>query len=537
MQHVTLIDDPFSSQDWPRLEVDDVRELLLERYGTWPPGAQIYAGPVAQQNLVTPRTEEDVERLPGYEELTVVIYPADPITAAILVAVVVASAVSIFMMPKVPDLSNKQATSPNNSLSERGNRGRPNARIPDIFGQVVSVPDLIAAPYRVFMNHRELEIAYMCVGRGSYAVEQIRDGDTLVENIAGSTVEVWGPGTSPNNPADDPQILIGTAITDPLFTIARLNEVNGQVLKAPNDQAVRADQEIIFADGGIVQAAGGAIDFTDYFEVDAVIEIGKAVDEGTVLNPVVTFIAARGTAPDKLTFPGDGIGVPPTNLLLSAAALNVAPWAVISTGTVVAAATAGFWTVSDTDAAQHAGIRQAKTGMAGKRVTAVVRVRKDAIGRATRFASLWLQAAGITYQLKIDTATGEFATGANAGLARGVSDGGDNWICWITADTAAVSTVNWDFKPSAGSGAAFTFNVASQGSADVMKPHLYEGESPAYFNPVQLLYTAGQKVTISGATWTQIVDVASGGGGVGDDGGTGGGNLRDYQRYEQPDLA
>lgn len=304
MQHVRLIDNPFEPATWEEVEVEDVRALLVERYAEWPAGARIYSGPVGDDHDVTPATPGDVDRLPTFPELTVIVFPEGPtlLIVALVVAVVAAVAL-VFLLPAIPDLSNVQTGSGNNSLSERQNRPRPNARIPDIFGQVRAIPDMLSVPYRVFENHRELEISYMCVGRGAYEIADVRDGDTLVADIAGSSVAVYAPDTSPND-GSPPQLQIGTAISDPLFNVSRLNDVNGQVLKAPNDTAVRADQEIKFKDGGIVEAAGGAIDFTDYFEPDDEIEIGNATDTGLTGGPAAIFVAAKGATPGKLIFTG-----------------------------------------------------------------------------------------------------------------------------------------------------------------------------------------------------------------------------------------
>jgi hypothetical protein len=302
MQHVRLIDNPLDPATWEEVEVEDVRAFLAGRYAEWPAGARIYSGPIGEDHDVTPATPGDVDQLPTYPDLTVVIWPEGPVLliAAIVVAVVATIAL-MFLLPSIPDVSNVQTGSGNNSLSERQNRPRPNARIPDIFGQVRSIPDMIAAPYRVFEDHHQLEICYMCIGRGGYVIDDVRDGDTLVADIAGSSVAVYGPNDSPND-GSTPQLQIGTAISDPVFNVSRLNDVNGQVLKAPNDTSVKADQEIKFKDGGIIEAAGGEIDFTDYFEPDDVIEIGNATDTGQTGAPVAIFAAATGVAPNIFSF-------------------------------------------------------------------------------------------------------------------------------------------------------------------------------------------------------------------------------------------
>lgn len=299
MQHVRLIDNPFEPATWDEVDVPDVREFLMARYPEWPPNARIYAGAIGDDHDVTPATPGDVDRLQSYADLTVIVFPEGPVVLIIaLVVAVIAVIAMLFLLPSMPDLSNVQTRSSNNSLAERTNRPRPNARIPDIFGQVRSIPDLLSVPYRVYEDHHQLEICYMCVGRGAFEIHDVRDGDTLVEDIAGASVAVYGPFTSPND-FSTPQLQVGTAISDPLFNVARLNDVNGQVLKAPNDTSVRADQEIKFRDGGIIEASGGAIDFTDYFQAGDAIELGNA---NTPTPGFGIFVAATGVSPDKLVF-------------------------------------------------------------------------------------------------------------------------------------------------------------------------------------------------------------------------------------------
>lgn len=282
MQSVLLIRDPLNPRNGTeRAEVEDIRDFLMERFEAWPAGARIYHGPPAVDRDITPATPGDVERLPQYDVVTVVVYPESPLVAIIIAVViaVVAVVATLLLMPKVPSLENQQQQSPNNGLAARSNKPRPNARVPDIYGQVRSVPDLIAAPYRVYEAHRELEIAYMCVGRGEYDVADVRDGDTLISEIDLASCEVYGPYSSPND-FTTPQLTIGTAIGDPVFDVIRLNEVNGQTLKAANDTTLRTTEDLRFVDGGIIRSASGTIDFTDYFQAGDLVDIGNAIDGG-----------------------------------------------------------------------------------------------------------------------------------------------------------------------------------------------------------------------------------------------------------------
>lgn len=229
--NVVMAKNPLAPETWTRHEVEDVRAFLLEEMGTWPETARIYHRHVAQSCDVTPKDAEGVRRLAELDgTLYVVVYPEGPIAIVIaIVAVAAVAAAAFLLMPKVPGQRNMQARSPNNELAERTNIARPGGRIPDIFGKVRSTPDLIAVPYKVFKNHQEVEVAYMCVGRGTYDILDVRDDTTSIAQVEGSSVEVYGPNTSPNS--GSPQMTIGAPITDELLMAKRSNAVNGQTLE------------------------------------------------------------------------------------------------------------------------------------------------------------------------------------------------------------------------------------------------------------------------------------------------------------------
>lgn len=234
MQTVIIGHNAVDPNTWVKHEVADIRELLLREFETWPDNAHIYHEHVSQDHDVTPHDEAGIERLGELEGvLYVIVYPGDLLTVIIAIVAVVASvAITFLLQPPVPTLKNTQQQSANNALSERSNAARPNARIPDIFGTVRSTPDLLAVPYKVFVNHQEVEVAYMCVGKGFYKIDDILDDTTPIEQINGASVEVYDPYTSPNS--GTPIVTIGSAITQPLVNAKRYNSVNGQVLEPPS---------------------------------------------------------------------------------------------------------------------------------------------------------------------------------------------------------------------------------------------------------------------------------------------------------------
>lgn len=296
MKNVTLALNALDPETWTNHEVADIRDFLMEEFNEWPSTARIYNKQVSSATDVTPSNQSEIDRLGELEgPFFVIVYPAEPITIiyAIVAILVVAVVVMAQNQPPLPTLRNTQSQSPNNELSERSNKPRPNARIPDIFGTVRSTPDLVAVPYKIFENNEEVEYSYMCIGRGYYDVPslEVRDDTTRALDIAGTSVEVYSPFTSPNS-GHAPQLRIGNAINTPVLNVVRSNAVNGQVLRAPNDQFLRGSSNIRFSAPNEIQlnpAAG--LDFTDKFAAGDSLTVSGAAEYDSYFTETRTIAA------------------------------------------------------------------------------------------------------------------------------------------------------------------------------------------------------------------------------------------------------
>lgn len=265
-KQVTLALDALDPDSWTVHETEDICAFLVNEFGTWPSTARIYHKTVSLSSDVTPSNETDITRLQNLEgPFVVVVYPeGDPITWAVVGLFVAAF---LFMpQPPIPTLRNTQNQSPNNELSERSNKARPMARIPDIYGTVISTPDLLALPYKIFKDHEEVEYSYMCIGRGEYDIsaDTVKDDTTLISDIAGASVEIYAPYTSPNS-GDTPQLSIGEPINTPVLNVSRSNSVNGQVVRSPNDVSYVADANVKFVYPNEIHLNSTEDDFTDSF--------------------------------------------------------------------------------------------------------------------------------------------------------------------------------------------------------------------------------------------------------------------------------
>lgn len=255
------------------VQTNDIMQSLLSHFnGKLPDNTRIYHEQVCQANDVTPCAtciEKDIQKLQELEgTVYVVTHPQFflfGLTGILgtLLKVFILGLISYLLRPKPAEERNTGDQSPNNGLSDRVNSARLKERIPDIYGEVRSTPDMIAKPYFRFENHREVEYAYMCVGRGEFEITDVKDDITPIEDISGVSYGIYGPNTSPNSGV--PQEEFGTAITERVWAARKSNAVNGQTLRAPNSSTIDGDEDIAFNSPDGVSHNNGDLDFEEYF--------------------------------------------------------------------------------------------------------------------------------------------------------------------------------------------------------------------------------------------------------------------------------
>lgn len=305
-----------TSAEW--FETDDMIALFRQVFGNnAPENCRLYHQHISELTDVTPTTAEQesaLKDLPG--PFYLVVAPGEFITlTAVLTALAYAVAGIILQSILAQDLPSSASRqirdeSPNNGLSDRTNQARVNGRIPRILGRVRSTPDLLAGTYKIFEAHREKEVAYMCVGVGPYEIGDVRDDTTLASEIAGMSVEVFSPFTSPNS-GHAPQLRIGAPIGTPVFTTKRQNSVNGQTLQ-PQDVGRVVRRSTRFESPNVVRSLDTNVDYTEYFVAGDVITISEAAQyAGTfsysIAADAATFVPEDVPSPTygTITFPGN----------------------------------------------------------------------------------------------------------------------------------------------------------------------------------------------------------------------------------------
>ncbi|MDP7841208.1 hypothetical protein AbaIHSS3526_15415 [Acinetobacter baumannii] len=276
LKKVIIVPDVYDRSTWSEADVEDVLAYIYQQFDVWPENAKIYHNQIAESCDVTPnhpkRINAQLEHIQTLEgTFYVVIEPAiEPFTIFMIFTAILAT-YSLYTVLTMPKPQAPVAGSSNNELAQRSNQARLNARIPDIFGKVRSYPDLIAQTYTIYKDGIEIEECLMCIGRGYFQILDMRDGDTDVANIAGTSVSVYDPFTSI---VGTPMYQVGESFTELPKFVRTSASINGQTIELPN-KAVLESSNVWFQSPNLIKGAG--LDFTQYFAANDRVALSGAV--------------------------------------------------------------------------------------------------------------------------------------------------------------------------------------------------------------------------------------------------------------------
>ena len=131
----------------------------------------------------------------------IVVYPADPVSAAIAwfstigfaqlaASVALNLVIGALFKPKKPSTFTAPEASKAYSISATQNAARLGAPIPVIYGEVLCVPDYAAQPVSEFVANEQYLYSLFCIGQGEYEVLDTLIGNTSTKNIDPKFVHV-----------------------------------------------------------------------------------------------------------------------------------------------------------------------------------------------------------------------------------------------------------------------------------------------------------------------------------------------------------
>ena len=251
---------------------------------------QVYEGQLSNDHEIS----RDYGKVSKAKEVSVFIAPAGSlIVQAFAATVFVAKA--IIPQPGSFGNINRRQESPNNSLTDRRNKARPNQRIVDVCGKVKSIPDVLSREYVRFVDDVEERIGYYIVARKSLLIEDIKESSTLISDIPTSSAGVYGPNTSPNNSA--PYIQIGPVINERVYNVLQAPEATGQVLTARNANTLNLEGVFSATSAGVIIDDNEEVDFTENYQAGNQITLSEVYvnndsDQKTLIGQLTTLVVA-----------------------------------------------------------------------------------------------------------------------------------------------------------------------------------------------------------------------------------------------------
>lgn len=229
------------------------------------PEARLYKDSICAQNDVTPKTKEEALQLMHADgDYFVLCHAGTPFEIFLVVVTVLSAALAVYTYMNMPEIPDQASGSGNNSLASRQNKHRTSERVPDIYGKVKSIPDLIAPLYRYYADNVQVEEALLSIGTGYFEIDsdQIKEGETPINTIEGASLSVYEPNTLNTGTA---QIQIGEAFNDPPIVAKQVSSVDGkQKLISPNS-AMLTYKNTSFTDNKVTVSGNVQYYSDDYF--------------------------------------------------------------------------------------------------------------------------------------------------------------------------------------------------------------------------------------------------------------------------------
>lgn len=259
MSRLRILKNPLNGGDEVlRIKSDNVLAIFKEVKNKHPQ-ARIYIQPACAQNDVTPTNKVDeasLHMLAKNNDFDIVCQAGEAATIIAVVSLVVSLAMTVYTLLTMPKNKDSEQGSSNNNLSNPQNQQRIGSRIPDIFGTVKAVPDLIAPGVNIYENNKQVEEQLMCLGRGYYSVSDIRDGDTPFDSIEGASISIYDPGVNIVNGV--PHTQIGDNFNYAPFIAKPSKSINDQLLAVPNELAI-SSTNLYFQYPNLIKSKTGSV--------------------------------------------------------------------------------------------------------------------------------------------------------------------------------------------------------------------------------------------------------------------------------------
>lgn len=137
------------------------------------------------------------------------------------------AAVAVYTYTQTRGLGDVYSTagkdSPNNRLTSQNNVARTYQAVPDVYGYRRIWPDLIQSSVVEYIDHVKYVTEWLCLSRGKGSITQVQYADTPIEDIEGSSYEIFEPTPDATGYPE-----IGSTTLSDVYEAFASDEVNGQ---------------------------------------------------------------------------------------------------------------------------------------------------------------------------------------------------------------------------------------------------------------------------------------------------------------------
>ncbi|WP_336916586.1 host specificity factor TipJ family phage tail protein [Acinetobacter modestus] len=270
MSQLHIYENPLDASSITIETTDNVLRRFLEIKSQYPQ-ARIYKNIPSLENDITPFDKVSALNLldaDPTDNFHIVCHAGEPVTIFYAIVAIIAIASAIYAYSNIPSANKAlgELGSGNNDLTSRENKQRIGQRVADIYGKVKAIPDLIAPSYIYYVDKQEIEESLMCLGRGYYHIQDVKDGDTTLSTIVGSACSFYEPNS---NITGTPQIQIGDAFTEKPIVAKACTAINGQVLNEGTEDITNLDVDFQLTAlyPNRLKTLNPSIDMRDSFEV------------------------------------------------------------------------------------------------------------------------------------------------------------------------------------------------------------------------------------------------------------------------------
>lgn len=198
---INIYRNPFDISDVETKTIVNEKTVIDVLIGFFPKGFLEEGSARVYLNTERVKDEDYTLTMKKGDVIDVLITPKDPVTIIVtVVATIVGVVIANNAMKNIPTVDTPESlssvattNSSNYNLNLQANLARLGEPIPSVYGRTNWYPDLASAPYIFYRNNIPVTRHVLCLGQGTFDLEELNLGNTSILYNEGVTYELYNP--------------------------------------------------------------------------------------------------------------------------------------------------------------------------------------------------------------------------------------------------------------------------------------------------------------------------------------------------------